>query len=44
MLLAPLTATSYDAGEVQAGVDDPNGAPLTFDATAPDGHRAAFRL
>jgi hypothetical protein len=37
VLLAPLAATSYDAGEVQAGVDDPNGAPLTFDATAPTG-------
>jgi hypothetical protein len=37
VLLAPLTATSYDATEVEAGVDDPNGAPLTFNATAPTG-------
>jgi hypothetical protein len=37
VLLAPLAATSYAAGEVQAGVDDPNGAPLTFNATAPEG-------
>jgi hypothetical protein len=37
VLLAPLTASSYDAAEVQAGVDDPNGAPLTFNAVAPTG-------
>ena len=37
VLLAPLAASSYAAGEVQAGVDDPNGAPLTFNAAAPEG-------
>lgn len=37
VLLAPLTSSAYDASEVQAGVDDPNGAPLTFDSTPPEG-------
>jgi hypothetical protein len=37
VLETQLTATSYAAGNVQAGVDDPTGAPLTFDATVPNG-------
>jgi hypothetical protein len=37
VLLAPLSATAYDASEVRAGVDDPNGAPLTFGSAPPEG-------
>jgi hypothetical protein len=37
VLVTPLTATSYAASNVEAGVDDPSGAPLTFDATVPNG-------
>jgi hypothetical protein len=37
VLLAPLSSDAYDASEVKAGVDDPNGAPLTFDSTPPEG-------
>ncbi|WP_300611286.1 hypothetical protein [Trebonia sp.] len=37
VLLAPLSSTAYSASEVQAGVDDPHGAPLTFDSTPPEG-------
>jgi len=37
VLLAPLSSTAYDASEVQAGVDDPHGAPLTFESTPPEG-------
>ena len=31
---AALTDTSYAASNVLAGVDDPNGSPLTFDSSA----------
>ncbi len=44
VLLTPLTATSYDAADVQAGSDDPNGAPLTLDAKAPAGIGQHFPL
>lgn len=37
VLLSALAATSYAASNVQAGVDDPNGAPVTFTATPPEG-------
>ena len=37
VLLAPLPSTSYDASEVQAGTDEPGGAPLTFDSAPPEG-------
>jgi hypothetical protein len=37
VLLAPLTDSSYTAADVQAGVDNPNGAPLSFDASVPNG-------
>jgi hypothetical protein len=42
VLLAPLTATSYDAADVQAGIDDPNGAPLSFNANPPTGIGQSF--
>jgi hypothetical protein len=37
VMLTPLSSTAYNASEVQAGVDDPNGAPLTFTSTPPEG-------
>jgi hypothetical protein len=37
VLLAPLTATKYNAAEVRAGVDDPAGTPITLNATPPTG-------
>lgn len=37
VLLAPLAAVAYDASDVKAGVDDPHGAPLTFNSTPPEG-------
>ncbi|MGB6305015.1 MAG: hypothetical protein WBF45_14825 [Acidobacteriaceae bacterium] len=42
VLRAELTATSYAAANVVAGVDDPNGAPLAFNATAPTGIGQTF--
>jgi hypothetical protein len=42
VLLAPLSATAYDATEVAAGVDDPNGAPLTFNNTPGEGIGQGF--
>jgi hypothetical protein len=42
VLLTPLPATSYAAGNVQAGVDDPDGTPLTFNATVPTGIGQTF--
>src|ERR1700753_1762317 len=37
VLLAPLASGASDASEVKAGVDDPHGAPLSFDSTPPEG-------
>jgi hypothetical protein len=37
VLLAPLTSAAYDANDVKAGVDDPHGAPITFNSTPPEG-------
>src|SRR6516225_2671042 len=42
VLLPPSASTTYTSANVQAGVDDPSGAPLTFDATAPNGIGQAF--
>lgn len=37
VLLAALASAAYDASDVKAGVDDPHGAPLTFNGTPPEG-------
>ena len=44
VLRVPLNGTDYTSSEVVAGVDDPNGAPLTFDATPPTGIGQAFHF
>lgn len=43
VLLAPLQATSYNAAEVRAGWDDPNGSPLTFTGLGGSGIGQTFK-